>query len=233
MRVEVRFWLKNNIVIIDARTTLDAILAGAKYRSLISQGVSSREASTCIEHLPFHKFRDNNIWFYMTSLPEYTPVMVDRHIYVRKQNTMRYREILPGETVGKIIDNGGLTDSGLTPYAMVNHCSNAILTESVSFVADIDVDVLEKVWGKDVSSEDAAVEGIKEIMESIPYIGSRGRIGYGVVERVSVRKTGKKIRRYVPLGIKGLNYSYPCITIRPIPPYWLKEGACLCAISEF
>jgi len=230
MRFQIDLTTKNNVVILDSRTMFDSVTAGALFRKLIANGWSFSEAvQAATENLPFKFINVNGRQVFLTSVPEFTPEALYTATYVRKLQTMRYMEILPDSVVKRMIQDKVITNSGSGAYAMLNHRCCATLTRQISYVVDIDKNKMSDIFGFECSPE-----GVKNfIEETVFFIGAESRLGYGVVDKVSVKETDRKIKRYVPFDKNSqLEYEYPFIVLRTQPPYWAKEDTTLCALAE-
>jgi hypothetical protein len=230
MRFQLSFQVVNGLVILDWRTAFDAVLAGGLFRKAIFNGMPVDEAIIySTEKLPFTRVSIDGVPVYLTSLPEFDLKGITQMTYVRKQHTLRYDEILPPEVVGELITRRAVVNAGSTPYAMLNHSYLVALTDRINFVIDIDPVKLEEEFGFPCNPE-----SIREfIMETVLYIGAKSSLGYGVVEELSVTETDRPIRRFIPYSpCMKRSYEHPVINIRPVPPYWKKEGAVPCAIAE-
>jgi len=229
MRFQIDFVTRNNLVILEPTTMFDAVMAGALFRRSIAEGHSFQEAKRrATEYLPFNKSKTiKGRQVNLTSIPEFTPEALYIATYVKKFETMRYMETLPEELIKELLQNIPRWEG---PYGMTNHNCYAVLTAKISYVVDIDEKKLLEDFGHECTQD-----GVRScIEENVFFLGAESRLGYGVIDKVSVSKTDRKIKRYVPFDENNheLKYEDPTIILRTEPPYWAKEKTILCALAE-
>jgi len=222
MKAKVTFWLKHcSGLILSKWTTLDCIIAGARYRRLVHQIPIDEAIEQSIE-IPIRKINTPYGWFYAASHGQYEIKGSEQMTFTRAQTSVRYLRTFGYGLTDKIMAGGGIeggADGTRSPYKTANYALVIEYTDKVDFIADFTLD---------------SIEEIEEYMKSIGItnIGKKASMGFGLVKEIEVEKVDKDtvITRHIPYGL-DYDYQYPIIEIRLLPPLWLREGRQLCGIA--
>jgi len=219
MKAKVTFWLKHCSGLILSRwTTLDCIIAGARYRRLVHQMPIDEAIEQSIE-IPVRKINTPYGWFYAASHGQYEIKGSEQLTFTRAQTSVRYARTFGDKLAEEIVRKGG-ADVQRSPYKMANFTLTVEYTDKVDFVADFTLDSIKEIE-----------EYIKSV--GITNIGKKASLGFGLVKEIEVEEVDKDtvITRHVPYGL-DYDYQYPIMQIRLLPPLWLREGRQLCGIAD-